>query len=135
MDNNTKIKWPVDIDSMGKLREAIDECGVPQRDTALEGPDVACWTKATIISFGIPISRNDREASNNAHRVLVWFFSGTIYSVMATMLNGQRLVWRTRPEIEESETNNFSTKFFIFNSIKPDDKIASVYCRYWIEDI
>lgn len=129
------IPWPFDVDSMGKLREAVAECGVPQRDTMLYGPDVTCWPEATIISIGAQIPPDDRVAANMVHRALVRCFSGALYKAMATMSRGKRWVWRVRPEIEESDATDFSTKLFIFRvPSQPGGRIAGVECRYWIED-
>lgn len=127
------MPWPFEIpDSLGKLNEALAECGVPQRDYV----PGEIQTSEGRVSFAKSVSANDQDANNRAHRILVALGaealqSDVLYPVYLAALRGVpgQLIWRIRPEVTE----------YIEPLVADENgmpiRTISFYARFWIEPI
>ncbi len=143
------FRWPsAPVDSLGKLREALAECGVPQRNCVFSvlGDTVAMY-ESTVLSLGVKFPKDDREAANESHRALVRFLAGALYVRLATLEPGKRWVWRVMPEIDEmgiylyqDPQNNvvdpdiYEGDAADLTMIDTGQRAAQAYARFWTED-
>ncbi len=144
----SEFRWPSEpVDSLGKLREALAECGVPQRDTNFSDPaDMAAMGEATVFSLGVKFPKDDREAANEAHRALIRFMAGALYARLATLEPGKRWVWRVMPEIDEQgiyfyrdphnnyvDPDTYEGDAADLEMIDSGERVAQAYARFWTE--
>jgi len=100
--------WPLgEISFFRELDTAVASCGVPQRDANLnDTADQERWKMAKVVTL---------TGEAFADQELLNVFADKVRSILASVSNTQRLVWRIRPE---RTINNRCVNF---------------YCRYWIE--
>jgi hypothetical protein len=114
-----EILRPDCVDSLGKLNEWLDECGMLQRDCVDAEIGTTVCSNAQIWKFDREFPSADRCAANAAHRALIDRASGLLWGYLTGIETGQRLVWRIRPEVSESSVRN--------------RRVVQFYARFWLE--
>lgn len=139
--NGRIFVWPdEDIDSLGKLREATDACGVPQREASVYDERAEAW------GFGFRYQAGDTETANKGYRCLVKHAAACLYGRLATVPENKRWVWRVRPELtedklfrhEDSAGNAVDSVTYRsdenIREIDTGERLVKFYCRIWVED-
>lgn len=102
-----EIKPPVDVDSLGKLNEWLETCGMPQRNAKLafgrqlSESDPSDSIEFEAWGFGFSFDRENREEANAGYRRLISHVAGALYGRFSDPRYAS-VVWRIRPELDEN---------------------------------
>lgn len=92
------ITEPRGVDSIGKLNEWIETCGMPFRKRA---PDEIA-VQHIAFGFGFRFAPDDRAASNSGYRQLAQTLASALYVRFVDASEaGMQAEWRLRPEFTE----------------------------------
>lgn len=141
-----QIKPPHDVDSLGKLKEWLAECGMPQRDILPEEIGSEPCTEAEQFGLGTRFLTHDQDAANAGHRELITFVAQAFYARFSHM-DGKTLVWRVRPEISEEPECRYENHLgepvdvithrddgYPLSCIPLGTTVVKCYARFWLEE-
>ena len=136
---------PEEVDSLGKLNEWLDECGLPQRDCKEEEIGTPLCCEAEQWNVKVSFRSTDREEGTKVRQALINHMARCFYGRFGAK-EEVRLVWRIRPEVTEQKVvecfasdgslvDPILTRSSDYSVRETEFTDAVFYCRFWMEPL